>query len=219
MSFSSSSSSGSERKKDVVVVVVSDVLKDVGGFDDDPVVARLPRLNDFWTRLLLLDISKLKVLFPRHHRLAVASPSSSSPLLSPSARRNRLAGVLYAKGGSKGSRHRPSAFLFSVSSFVNTTGRRPKAVVVFPDDDDKNDDDDTLTFLSSSFLSTSTMNCHRSQNVLPGDGDKNDKNDDDDDAWCIDRMCIDSNKSCCVFLVLSKGKNFKNETPLLNLGF
>ena len=85
MSFSSSSSSGSERKKDVVVVVVvvSDVLKDEGGFDDDPVVARLPRLDDFWTRLLLLDISKLKVLFPRHHRLAVASPSSSSPLLSP----------------------------------------------------------------------------------------------------------------------------------------
>ena len=106
MSFSSSSSSGSARKKDVVVVVVvvSDVLKDdEGGFDDDdPVVARLPRLDDFWTRLLLLDISKLKVLFPRHHRdLAVASPSSSSPLLSPSARRNRLAGVLYAKGGSK----------------------------------------------------------------------------------------------------------------------
>ena len=189
MSFSSSSSSGSERKKDVVVVVVvSDVLKDEGGFDDDPVVARLPRLDDFWTRLLLLDISKLKVLFPRHHRLAVASPSSSSPLLSPSARRNRLAGVLYAKGGSKGSRHRRSAFLFSVSSFVNTTGR-PKAVV-FPDDDD----DDTLTFLSS-FLSTSTMNCHRSQNVLPPGDDKND--DDDDDAWCVDRMCIiDSNKSC-----------------------
>ena len=128
MSFSSSSSSGSERKKDVVVVVVvvSDVLKDEGGFDDDPVVARLPRLDDFWTRLLLLDISKLKVLFPRHHRLAVASPSSSSPLLSPSARRNRLADVLYAKGGG-GSRHRRSAFLFSVS-FVNTTGR-PKAVV------------------------------------------------------------------------------------------
>ena len=179
MSFSSSSSSGSERKKDVVVVVVvvvSDVLKDEGGFDDDPVVARLPRLDDFWTRLLLLDIiSKLKVLFPRHHRdLAVASPSSSSPLLSPSARRNRLAGVLYAKGGgSKGSRQhrrRRSAFLFSSvnSSFVNTT-------------------------LSSSFLSTSssTMNCHRSQNVLlpfPGD----DKNDDvnDDDAWCVDRMCV-----------------------------
>ena len=86
MSFSSSSSSGSERKKDVVVVVVSDLLKDEGGFDDDPVVARLPRLDDFWTRLLLLDISKLKVLFPRHHRLAVASPSSSSPVLSPSVR-------------------------------------------------------------------------------------------------------------------------------------
>ena len=184
MSFSSSSSSGSERKKDVVVVVVvSDVLKDEGGFDDDPVVARLPRLDDFWTRLLLLDISKLKVLFPRHHRLAVASPSSSSPLLSPSARRNRLAGVLYAKGGSKGSRHRRSAFLFSVSSFVNTTGR-PKAVV-FPDDDD----DDTLTFLSSFLSTSSTMNCHRSQNVLPP-GDKNDKNDDDD-AWCVDRtMCM-----------------------------
>ena len=176
MSFSSSSSSGSERKKDVVVVVVvvSDVLKDEGGFDDDPVVARLPRLDDFWTRLLLLDISKLKVLFPRHHRLAVASPSSSSPLLSPSARRNRLAGVLYAKGGgSKGSRQhrrRRSAFLFSVnSSFVNTT-------------------------LSSSFLSTSssTMNCHRSQNVLPFPGDdKNDVNDKNDDAWlCVDRICV-----------------------------
>ncbi len=191
MSFSSSSSSGSERKKDVVVVVVvvSDVLKDEGGFDDDPVVARLPRLDDFWTRLLLLDISKLKVLFPRHHRLAVASPSSSSPLLSPSARRNRLAGVLYAKGGSKGSRQhrRRSAFLFSVSSFVNTTGR-PKAVV-FPDDDD----DDTLTFLSS-FLSTSssTMNCHRSQNVLLPPGDKK----DDDDACCIDRMILYRFKSC-----------------------
>ena len=65
MSFSSSSSSGSERKKDVVVVVVvvvSDVLKDEGGFDDDPVVARLPRLDDYWTRLLLLDnITKLNV--------------------------------------------------------------------------------------------------------------------------------------------------------------
>ena len=61
--------------------------------------------------------------------------------------------------------------------------------------DDKNDDDTLLTFLSftSFFLSTSssTMNCHRSQNVLLPPGD--DKNDDvnDDDAWlCVDRMCV-----------------------------
>ena len=173
MSFSSSSSSGSERKKDVVVVVVvvvSDVLKDEGGFDDDPVVARLPRLDDFWTRLLLLDISKLKVLFPRHHRLAVASPSSSSPLLSPSARRNRLAGVLYAKG----SRHKVLFSFSSLSCKVNTVlmGLSKVVTVVFPDDFDP-------PFVLSS---SSTMNCqNRSHNNTPLPVVCDDDSDDDDD--------------------------------------
>ena len=44
------------------------------------------------------------------------------------------------------------------------------------------------------------------------DDDKND-DDDDDDACCIDRMCVQIQKLLlCVFLVLSKKKNFK-ETP------
>ena len=179
--LSSSSSSGSERKEEDVVV--SDVIKDEGGFEDDPVVARLPRL-DFRTSLLL-DVFLL-VLFPRHQPRVAASPSpSSSPPKAPFdndafcfARRNRLAGVLYAKG----SRDNKVLFSFSSSSCkVNTVLMGLSNVVtevVFPDDFDP-------PFVSSS----STMNCqNRSHNNTPLLPVCDDDSDDSDDAFTFDPM-------------------------------
>ena len=178
--LSSSSSSGSERKEEDVVV--SDVIKDEGGFEDDPVVARLPRL-DFRTSLLL-DVSL--VLFPRHQRVAASPSPSSSPPKAPFdddafcfARRNRLAGVLYAKG----SRHNKVLFSFSSSKSckVNTVLMGLSKVVitlVFPDDFDP-------PFVSSS----STMNCqNRSHNTPPLPVVCDDDSDDDDDAFTFDPM-------------------------------
>ena len=169
--LSSSSSSGSKRKEEDVVV--SDVIKDEGGFEDDPVVARLPRL-DFRTSLLL-DVSL--VLFPRHQRVAASPSPSSSPPKAPFdddafcfARRNRLAGVLYAKG----SRHNKVLFSFSSSCKVNT----PVLMGLSTDDFDP-------PFVSSS----STMNCqNRSHNTPPLPVVCDDDSDDDDDAFTFDPM-------------------------------